>query len=99
MHVYKVEVDQRSLGYYEAESKNAARVAALKHVTVERLESSDVIKVMNQRTPIISAATGECINAPDEPTTAAEDESQCGLFNGEPDAPDNAEDPNRELGG
>lgn len=105
MHVYKVEVDQRSLGYYEAESKNAARVAALKHVTVERIDSSEVIKLMKRGIAISSAATGQCINGdaeafdaelgPEFAEVGEVDESQEVLpFDGE-----DADDTNRELGG
>lgn len=82
MHVYEVEVDGRSLGFFEAKSKNEARIAALKNVAVRRVDSSEVIGIMRRGIAIVSAETGYVCNGSAEP---APDEGQQALAMPEPE--------------
>jgi hypothetical protein len=87
-NVYEVIVGENSLGFFEADSKPAARVAAIKPVKVRLVDSGEVIKLMRE---------GVKIHGADEDAGSDEQQSlQLGATDPEPDSED---DSDRELGG
>lgn len=89
-NVYEVKVGENSLGYYEADSKPAARAAAVKPVTVRLVDSGEVIGLVRAGTTIHS----DKVNAEPEGAIEAPDENQQPLTFGDDDSDDD-----RQLGG
>lgn len=91
-NVYEVLVGKNSLGFFEADSKPAARVAAVKPVTVRLVDSGEVMRLMKAGTKI-NQVEGEAQQEP-EPEPEAPDENQQPLTFGDADSDDD-----HQLGG
>lgn len=91
-NVYEVLVGKNSLGFFEADSKPAARAAAVKPVTVRLVDSGEVIGLVRAGTTIhsdkVSTEPEGGIDAPEV------DESQHPLTFGDDDSDDD-----HQLGG
>lgn len=60
-HVYKVEVNEAYRAYVKADTATEAKRIALQHVTVERLDATEIIDLVTRGIAITDAAEAQTV--------------------------------------